>query len=234
MKLYPNNGVRPGRASSGGFTLVEMYVAVAIFMLVILATVAMQVYAMRVYTLAATKLSATTGARMALNDIRDKIRNAQLVYVGNYTVATGNPVQDFTPIADGNLQQGNAVMIYPSASSTNTFTLLFLQPGNGGTSFATMNSSGQIINTNSLLLQIYTNGALQVNESVVSFITNQYVFQAQDFQNNVLTNNVNNRVIQIQMFFSQWEYPIAMIGTNTFNAYDYYRVQTRVTRRLVD
>lgn len=232
MKLLLNNTASPtGRR---GVTLVEMVVAVAVFSLIILATVAMQIYASRVYTLAATKLSATSGARQALNDIRDKIRQGQIVNVGNYTLSTGNPIQDFTPVANGQSQQGNALIIYPNASSTNSFTLMFLQPGAGGTNFATVNSAGAFVNTNSLFLIIYTNGVCQVSNSVISYVTNQIVFTAQDFQNNTLTNNVNNRVFQIQMFFSQWEYPIAFIGSNQFNAYDYYRVQTRVTRRLID
>lgn len=234
MKFLSNNPVAGRPSDRRAFSLVEMLVAVTIFSLIIISTVAMQIYASRVYTLAATKLSATSGAREALNDVRDKVRQGQLVYVGNYFISTGNPIQDFTPIADGSLQQGNALMIYPSSTSTNTFTLMFLQPGNGSTNFATVNSSGANINTNCLMLEIYTNGICQVSNSVISYITNQYIFSAQDYANNVLTNNVNNRVIQIQMFFSEWEYPIAFIGSNQFNAYDYYRIQTRVTRRLID
>lgn len=234
MKLLLNHTSASSPSCRRGVTLVEMVVAVAVFSLIILATVSMQIYASRVYTLAATKLSATSGARQALNDIRDKIRQGQIVNVGNYTLATGNPIQDFTPVSNGQSQQGNALIIYPNATSTNSFTLMFLQPGAGGTNFATVNAAGAFVNTNSLFLIIYTNGTCQVSNSVISYITNQIVFTAQDFQNNTLTNNVNNRVIQIQMFFSQWEYPIAFIGSNQFNAYDYYRVQTRVTRRLID
>lgn len=234
MKALSHNIFRPSRKTTLGFSLVEVMIAVTVFSLVMLATIALQIYASRVYILAATKLSATSGARSALNQIRDKIRQGQLVYVGNYTISTGNPVLDFTPIADGSPQQGNAVMVYPNATSTNSFTLMFLQPGIGGTNFATFNSSGQTINTNSLIVEIYTNGTMLVSNPVVSYITNQVIFTATDFQNDVLTNNVNNRVIQVQLFFSQWEYPIAYIGSNQFNAYDYYRVQTKVTRRLVD
>jgi hypothetical protein len=83
-------------------------------------------------------------------------------------------------------------------------------------------------------MEIYTNGILQQSNDLADFITNQIVFTAQDYENNVLTNNVNNRVFQVQLFFSQWEFPIAFIGTNGFNAYDYYRLQTRITRRLFD
>jgi hypothetical protein len=193
-------------------------------------TIATQVYGTRVYTLAATKLSATTSARMALNDIRDKIRQGQTVNVGNY-VWTGNDpaATNFTPIADGNLQQGNALIVYPASTNATSFTLMFLQPGSG-TNF----SLGSPASTNCLILETYNNGALVQSNDVADFITNQLVFTAQDYENNILTNNVNNRVIQVQLFFSQWEFPIAFIGTNGFNAYDYYRLQTRISRRLFD
>ena len=217
---------QPGRA----FTLVEMMVSLAVLGLVILMTVGTQIYASRVYTLSATKLNATSTARMALNDIRDKIREGQIVNIGNYIWTGGDPALDFTPIADGSPQQGNALIIYPSAASTNTFTLMFLQPGSG-TNF----SPGTPSSTNSLILEAYNNGALVESNEVANFITNQIVFSATDYTGtNILTQNVNNRVIQVQLFFSQWEFPIAHIGTNTYNAYDYYRLQTRVTRRLVN
>lgn len=68
-----------------------------------------------------------------------------------------------------------------------------------------------------------------------TYITNQAVFTATDYTGtNIMTNNVNNRVIQITLYFSQWEYPIAVIGSNDINAYEYYRLQTRVTRRALN
>jgi prepilin-type N-terminal cleavage/methylation domain-containing protein len=213
-----------------GLTLVEMMVSLAVFSLVILMTVGMQIYASRVYALSSTKLSASSSARMVLNDIRDKIREGQIVNIGNYTWTGNDPAAtNFAPIANGSLQQGNAIIIYPSAATTNTFTLMFLQPANG-TNF----SSGTPSSTNCLIMETYNLGTLMQSNDVANFITNQVVFTAQDYKNDILTNNVNNRVIQVQLLFSQWEFPIAFLGTNAYNAYDYYRVQTRVTRRLIN
>ncbi|MGH7981241.1 MAG: PulJ/GspJ family protein, partial [Limisphaerales bacterium] len=139
--------VQPRRRRHG-FTLVEMMVALAVFTLVILLTVSTQIYAARVYTLAATKLSATSDARTALNDIRDKIRQAQIVNVGDYFWTGSDPAAtNFTPIADGSPQEGNALIVYPSAAITNSFTLIFLQPGSG-TNFAL----GSPISTNCLIM----------------------------------------------------------------------------------
>lgn len=215
-----------------GFTLAEMLVAVTIFSLVILATIAVQIYAMRVYTLAATKLSATEEARATMNDIRDKVRESRMVYVGDYTLATGNPLVDFSPMTNGDLQEGNALMIYPNVS-TNTFTLVYLQPGNGS-SFSTQNASGAIVNTNSLILLVYTNGQMVVSNDIADYITNQIVFDAENFEGAILSSNQNNYLIHLTLNFSQWEYPIAFIGSNSFNAYDYYELNTVMTRRDID
>lgn len=73
-----------------------------------------------------------------------------------------------------------------------------------------------------------------VSNVVANYITNQNIFFAEDYMANVLTNNQDNRVIQMTMYFSQWEYPIAIIGSNDINAYDYYRLQTRATRRAIE
>jgi hypothetical protein len=66
---------------------------------------------------------------------------------------------------------------------------------------------------------------------LAQYVTNYYCFTAEDYETNVLLNYLNNPIIHIVMNFSQWEYPIAVIGTNGANAYDYYRLQTRICRR---
>jgi prepilin-type N-terminal cleavage/methylation domain-containing protein len=229
MKIFSDKLIRPGQKTGSGFSLVEMMVAVTIFALVILATIAMQIYASRVYTLAATRLSATEEARSAMNDIRDRVRQSRLVYVGQYVSATGNPLIDFTAMTNGDPQQGNALMIYPSTGTSN-FTLVYLQPGNGSNSWA--NSSPA--NVNSLILLTYTNGSLQISNDVADYVTNQIIFDAENFEGSVLSSNQNNYLIHMTLSFSQWEYPIAYIGSNSFNAYDYYQLNTVMTRRDTD
>lgn len=228
MTLVSKKLIRQTRAAAGAFTLPEMLVAVTVFSLVVLATIAVQVYAMRVYTLAATKLTATEDARNAMNDLRDQVRDSRLVYVGEYTSQTGNPLLDFTPMTNGFLQEGNALMIYPT-TTTNSFTLAYLQPGHG-ISFST----GTPVSTNSLIILTYTNGGLEISNDVADFITNQIVFDAENFEGVILSNNENNCLIHMTLNFSQWEYPIAIIGTNDFNAYDYYQLNTVMTRRDFD
>lgn len=202
--------VRKRPIESAGFSLVEMVMVVGIFALLVLGMVSAQLYSMRVYTLAATKLVATAGARQVMNDLRDQIRDANTVYIGNCT-------SDWTTYADvtnGN-QAGNAVEIYPTTNST-PYLICYLD---------------STTSTNRLML--YTSSAGTVQE-LASYITNQVVFDAEDLYGNVLTNNQNNRVIRMTLQFSQWEYPIAHIGGTNFNSYDYYQLRTRVTRRAID
>jgi hypothetical protein len=69
---------------------------------------------------------------------------------------------------------------------------------------------------------------------LVGYITNTIVFDAEDFQGNIVTNNPkNNQVYHMTLQFYQWEYPIGFIGGSGFNAYDFYQLRTRVCRRAI-
>jgi type II secretory pathway pseudopilin PulG len=233
MKLLSHHFVQPSRTTTRAFTLVEILVATTVFIVLIVATVAVQIYALRVYTLAATKLTATEEARVTMNDVRDQVRSARLVYVGNYTNVSGNSPLNFTPVGDGNMQEGNALMIYPT-TSTNNFTLIYLQAQNGNGFAGSVSGATLPSGVNSLLLLAYTNGGLAESNDIADFITNQIVFDAENFVGSVLTTSENNYLIHMTLDFSQWEYPIASTGTNNFTAYDYYRLDTVMTRRDTD
>jgi len=234
MKPLSGHFIRPSQSSVRAFTLVEMMVSITIFSLIIFLTVAVQVYAIRVYSLAATKLSATQAARVTMNDVRDQVREARLVYVGNYTnVASDAPI-DFVPVSNNNLQEGNALMIYPT-TSTNSFTLVYLQAAQAGSGMAAGVNGGALpIGANSLILLTFTNGTMEVSNDIADFITNQIVFDAENFVGSILSSNENNYLIHMTLDFSQWEYPIAFVGTNRFDAYDYYQLNTVMTRRDTD
>ena len=102
-------------------------------------------------------------------------------------------------------------MICPTADS-NTFTYYYLD-------------------TNSCCLNRMTSSNASV-EVISSHITNSLVFQAEDFQGNVVTNDVNNRVIRVTLQYYRWEYPLTQLGAGCM--YDYFQVQTRMARRLIE
>ena len=179
--------------------------------------VAIQIFGLRVYTLAATKLTATTGGREAMNHIRDDIREAKTLTVGNLLTA-GNPTT-YSPYGGTNLAQGNALLIYPTTNSI-PFTIYYLDTTTPP--------------TNNLVEYVVTSAG--TNSTILaSYITNSIIFDAEDFMNNVLTNDAkNNQVYGVTMQFSQWEYPIATVGGVGLNAYDFYQLRTKVCRRALD
>jgi hypothetical protein len=55
------------------------------------------------------------------------------------------------------------------------------------------------------------------------------VFTSEDFQGNVLTNGVNNRVIGLWLVFTQLVDPTVHIGSNEL--FNYYEFKTKMTKR---
>lgn len=188
-----------------GFTLTEMMTAMAIFSLVTTAVVYTHIFGLQLFNISATKLSASANARAALNAVREDIRSAKVLYVGNGTA------QSFTRAATNQPRQGNAVQIFPT-TNTASYVRYFLDP-------------------NSQNLMRVTSAS--PNPTVVArFLTNRITFAAEDYAGNVLTNDQNNRVIRMSLEFYQWEFPVAHAGAGAY--YDYYRLQTRVTRRTIE
>lgn len=187
------------------FTLPEIMIVAAIFSFLVAGMISVQLFGMRVYTLAATKLTATADSRETMNAMRDSIRSANLIMVG--TVSNGA----FAQIPTGLPQAGSALAIqYTNAFVTNY--LVFYRD----------------LSSPSNTLCCLTNG---VSTILAKFVTNSVVFDAEDYQGNILTNYQNNPVIRITLQFYQWEYPIALIGTNSVNAYNFYQLRTRIARR---
>lgn len=228
MKLFSTirRTVDSTRARSG-YTLVEMMFVVGIYLFILVGVMtAIQVFALRVYTLAATKITATQGSRKALNQIRDDIRQAKLLQVGNADNA-GN----FTALTGSNVvEQGNALEVFTTATAGAPFSLYFLQTN-------TLNG----ISSNNLLWVFVNTNAAAVTNKLTSYITNLDIFAAESWDNwptnpiGPVTNwNYNNQIYSVKMQFWQWEYPIAVVGGVGLNAYDYYQIRTRVCRRATD
>lgn len=204
--LSPRN--YPARHHKIGFTLVELMMGVGMFLAVVVGVmVGLQVFGLRVYTLSATKLTATADARKSLNMLRWQIRSAKVVQVGNYTNGL------FSRIADGRPQTGNALEVYFNGTNNepNQIPVVYYQDPGSAELYSSSNGMAQLL---------------------ASYVTNQHVFTAEDYQANTLTSYDNNPVIRVTLKFYQWQYPIGFIGTNALNAYNHYRLQTRISRRL--
>jgi prepilin-type N-terminal cleavage/methylation domain-containing protein len=193
------------RARSTAFTLPEMMIVLAVFSLMVAAMVSLQLFASRIYLLAGTKISATSEGRRTLDAMRDKIRAANVVMVGTYVT------NQFMQVSNGYQQVGNALALqYTNAGSTN-YLVFFRHPTDPRNVLCSVSNGPPVI--------------------LAKYVTNYFCFQAEDYQGNILTNYQNNPVIRINLQFSQWEYPIAVIGSNSVNAYDFYQLRTRIARR---
>jgi type II secretory pathway pseudopilin PulG len=219
MKLFPNNHARPRRTSLSAFTLLEMMFSVVIYLFIFIGVmVAIQIFALRVYTLAATKLSATTYGRKALNQIRDDVRQAKTLQVGNLGTA-GSPTT-FAAITNSVPAQGGALQVFQTTNSV-PYTTYYLDTSSSTNYYL----KAYMVDSNSVAKTIL----------LVGYITNTIVFNAEDFQGNLVTNNPkNNQVYRMVLQFYQWEYPIGYIGGVGYNAYDYYQLRTRICRRALD
>lgn len=195
----------PSPTAQSAFTLAEIMTAMGLFSLVMIGVVYSHLFGMRMFNITATRLSASDDSRRVLNSVRDEVRSGKLLYVGNGS-STG-----FTHIALNSLHRGNALQIHPT-TDTNVFIRYYLD-------------------TASQSLKRMTSSNSQVRV-LAPYLTNQIAFIAEDFAGNTLTNDQNNRVIKMVLDFYQWEFPVARVGGGAF--YDYYHLQTRITRRRIE
>jgi type II secretory pathway pseudopilin PulG len=216
MKNSLKNKNRTFPFSAAGFTLVEMMMVVGIFLFIFVGVmVAVQIFGLRIYTLEATKLVATQGARYAMDQIRNNIRAAKIVYVGNCSSPGTNT---FTLLGATNVQSGDAVIVYPS-TNTSYYSVYYLDTST---------------TTNTLTLFNVSNAVVTYTNPLAQWITNMNIFDAENCDMSICSNytSLNNReIIHVCLQFSQWEYPVAFVGSNAFNAFDYYQLNTRVFRR---
>jgi len=182
-----------------GFTLPEILIAVTIFMAVVGGILAANVLGLRLMQVNQTKLMATQWSRNTFGKLTDEIHSCNNVYVGNINS------NGFAGILDGEPQTGNGLMILPTTNATNYILYFFNPPDSSFRRITSQDSTG-----------------VRLAESVTNTVP---IFTAQDLYGNVLTNNVNNRVIHVTLDIYQPEHYLS--------APDYYQLETAVTRRAM-
>ena len=213
------------RARRAGFTLPEILIAMTIFTVLIGAVVALQLFGVRIYQFAATKLTATRDARNSMNFIREQIREAKSIYIGSFsgTFSGATGTGTFTQIVSTN-QVGSALLLF--TTSAETYGSIFYQDA------VNTNLCSVLITNATTSTSGVTTGTINNLITNALFVTNKYVFQAEDYQGNILQNNQNDRIIHVTLQFSELEYPVAGIGPGAM--YDYYELHTRAVRRTLD
>jgi hypothetical protein len=179
-------------------------VTTAIFGLALTGFLALHIFSMRYDLTVKMKLQASNEARNTLSRMAADIRAAGRVRVG-----TGDD-GGFAEIPFGHRQEGNALEIHPDKANTNNFIRYYRDP------------------EDEMLKRLNQDG---VEVIMARSITNAFVFNSQDSQGQVLSNNFNNRVIGVTLQFMQTHGGAA--GGNGY-MYDYYQISTKVTRRSLE
>ncbi len=205
IKVFSQEQAQLRIRKSAGFTLPELLVTFAVFSLALTGALYGHIFGLKMASIVRSKVAASDQARAACGRLMQDIRSAKAVRVGNGTIST------FTPCADGSAQQGNAIQIQPSTNTTN-FIRYYLDAADRK-------------------LKRTTNGTVVI-DVVAEYITNNVVFTLEDFRGTNLTASQNNRVVGLKMQFYQIQYPVTLIGPS--NYYDFYQLQTKITRRTLE
>ena len=123
MKLLSNSRSRKTSVRTmnlRAFTLVELMITMAIFMMLVLAMVGVQIFGFRINALTTSKLMTTAYSLKALDQVQSQVRGASSVVVG-----TGTSLASFT--ATGTT--GPSLMIFAPTGGSN---LLYLSTNTGG------------------------------------------------------------------------------------------------------
>ena len=196
---------RASRSRLSAMTLPEVMVCTAVFTLTMGGFLAMHLFAIRFDQTVKGKLASCDQARNCMNKISSDIRSAGIVWVGN-----GNSTA-FRQIAAGQPQIGNAIQVFPDKANTNRFIRYYCDTADD-------------------LLKRFENGSAEV--VLARSVTNDFVFTTENSSGQVLTNNQNNRVIGVSLQF--YQHPTSTNAPKSGFLYDYYQIQTKVTRRSLE
>ena len=201
---------RKNHAKANAFTLTELLVSMALMSVVLGGTIYAHITGLRFYEITRAKLGASESTRITLGLMNGEIRGSQRVAVGSGSSSS------FVEVSDGTSQQGNAIQIYRSDWNATTNSNSWVRYYRDDVSASVYRLPGP-------------NSSPQL---VAEYVTNAVVFRATDYTGvNVLTDNDNNKVIDVRFQFYQLRFPNVAIGTNKF--FEYFQITTRITRRSI-
>ena len=120
------------------FTLAEMITTVAVFSLVVIAMVSLQLFGFKMNSLTAAKLKSTASSLKVLNQVRDNVKEAYSVSVGN-----GNGAS-FTNTGT----TGDALQVYPGTNLNNYLRFYLMANTSGLYELNSTNNQVSLIATN--------------------------------------------------------------------------------------
>lgn len=197
----PSNSSRAA-ARHQAMTLVEMMTTMAIFSMVVLGFISLQIFGMRQDQLVQSKLGASDQSRKLLEKMGWEIRSAKMWEIGN---VSGN---SFVEVPDGQPQRGTGIRIFLTSATNNYIQYYF--------------------NTNTRTLLRFRTGV--AGEALVAQdLTNSMAFQAEDYRGTVQTagDRMWRNCIRVILEFAQYQYPLTQVGPGKL--YDYYKMEYKVS-----
>ncbi len=218
---------QPGSARHvRAISLPEMMISVAVFSMLLLGLISVNLFCLRQDELVNSKLGANDSSRLAFDLMLNEIRGCKAVQIGSGWHT------NFVPITNG-LQQGDTIQI-ASGTNSNIFVYYYFDTNVLDTNY---NCLVRIASTNNgIVTNYYTNVVCSSLTNMPSqWATNALTFQALDYTGtNVLTNDPAtvsnyNYVVGFLLQFSQLQYPPTKIGPSNF--FNYYQIQFQAARR---
>jgi prepilin-type N-terminal cleavage/methylation domain-containing protein len=165
----------PWRSGERAFTLPEMMVSMAIFLLLVGGMMAVNLFGMRLFQFEEIKLVASSQARRIVGGLTDEIHSCETFQIG--TVSNGT----FTGLPLNAAQTGPALIVYPNTNS-GKFIVYYVN-----TADRTFRRATSLSGSTRILAQSVTNAT--------------GLFRAQDYLGNLLTNIQDNTVLHLKSSF---------------------------------
>jgi hypothetical protein len=221
MKLFVEH---PGRVrllarQSQGLTLVETMISTSLMVgVILLGLFAVHLMGLREVRLLESKAGASDSARRNINQLRNDIYAAKGWQIGSWNGT------NFVAVTNGANQQGTALIIYPLIITSNQIVDLSKY-------IVYYFDSSELANKNNGRLWYYnsTNG---VNLISISNLIDPLLFTGENYRGSTQTVRTYKSVIHATFQYSQFQYPLTQVGTNSlFNS---YRIDVRATPHLPD
>jgi len=200
------------RCSARAFTLVELMIAMFIFVVMVLAVIYAQIFGLRFDELTRSKLGADEQSRIGFNDLVYDIRTAKAWYVGNGSASS------FTQDTNAMNQQGNAIQLCA------TFTSNSIVDTNGWIRY--------FFDTNNYRLCRLTNNGTANYSIICSNLTNVMLFQGLNYNGSTQCDLAYKWVISTSLQFCQYQYPLTYVGPSYY--YNFYQLRFMVAPHNFD
>ena len=205
MKLHPT------KQPSAAFSLIEFSLVSAITVFMLAGVVYTHIMGQNLHRWSMSKVGSNDHSREALARLQGEIRAAKSVEIGYYTNGS------FHLPRLGKPQVGQTIRVFPSTNA-NLYVQYRLWP----------------INNNYVLKRAerFRNGSFEIRTVGTHLTNNPAMFALEDFRGNHLTEPSANAIVAVTLDFRQYQYPITKVGRDYYH--DYYRVQTRIAKRMVE